>query len=846
MPAPAMLKAPRPAAAPRNTAARPTTPQQQRTAAAITYGRPDPIADSQVAKSNASVAQAMQAPPIPSELSPFDPEHMLRAGQNVAGNAAVAGFATQSMLMAGPSIRSGPPPLVVPPGPKPKGNPGLRERITGAIGGAFDWGMDHIVRPLRNLVSRAGSTLMRFKDMIVSDFTDANISGWDWLNFWHIPAKMFFVRWGKFSDKAVADERRQRAEAAAERGIPPDQVEPGPIERMDQAIDGMESMTEGVMGVQNEILEGAILGDFKEDPSVWNTVGQIAMGFVPYAGQVADARDTVAIIIKLSKGGWKDPFEWINLVLTLIAWVPGVGDLIKGVGKGVLKAIRGGGGDFLKKGRKLWAGMFKQGAKLLDKAKKFGKTLLKGIRNLGGHLVRWMDNLGRTLTRAVDDIATRVRGVVDGVFQRVDGVITTIRSKADEHLRSAEDLLRRVPGAVRHLVDRAMNALRSGIDEVLGLVRRTVEAGRRLMMRLLNAITDMIRKARDAVIDAAKWAVRTAKDMIDRAVTAAREALAAGRRLASDLWNRGKAALRELTEKAKHFIKDKVIKFVRDLWRRVKSRFVNFFKRKWEQLKRKLFGEDPKKPKKASPGEAVELSAAMVQARAIAVANDALNTPVSAVIAQLMTLRRRYRWIERFEARLEGPDTYSLWLIASRHQFYRRYTSKDERTRARRPEEGVEIAGVRVRGFRNASELMERVGNLRNRIGRVRMPDGSYLEDVTIGIRGSAVTGVSSKGGEFRHQSGELKASDVDFFFTSPQFERALQRLLRTVPRDEVFKGGLMRPEAMERYFPGLYDAVLRFERQTTQQIGRHASVRFLLDDFVRSLEEGSYVIFRR
>jgi hypothetical protein len=676
MPAPAMIKAPRPAAAPRKAAAPPATPRQQRTAAAITYDRPDPVADSNVARSNASVAQAMRATPIPGGLPPLDPERMLRTGQDVAGNAATAGFATRLMPVAGPPARSGPPPLVVPPGPKPKGNPGLLDRITGAVGDVLDWGMDHIVRPLWNLVSGAGSALMRFKDMIVSDFTDANISGWDWLNLWHVGLKMLFVRRRKLGDQAVADERRERAAAAAERGIPPDQVEPGPIERMDGILDGMESMAEGAMGIQNEILEGAILGDFKEDPSIWNTVGQIAIGFVPYAGQVADARDTIAVLIKLHKSGWKDPYEWINLVLTLIAWVPGVGDLVKGAGKGILKLIRGGGGDFLKQGRRLWGRLFKGGAQLLDKARKFGRRLLAGIRSLGSRLVRWMDDLGRQLTRAVDRIATKVRGLVDGVFRRVDGIITTIRSKVDEYLGTAESLLRRVPGAVRHVAERAINALRSGIDNVLGFVRRAVDAGRRLMLRLLSAIADMVRRAQQAVIDAAKWAARTAKELFNRATTAARDALSAGRRLATNLWNRGKAALRDLTERAKRFIRDKVIRFVRDLWRRLKNRFISFFRRKWEQLKRRLFGEDPKRPRSGDDAtKAAELPAALAQARAIAEANDRVDSPIPVLIAALNVLKRRYRWIRSFVARLKvAPNVFSVHLIASEHEVDPNYT----------------------------------------------------------------------------------------------------------------------------------------------------------------------------
>lgn len=134
MPIPSMPRAPRSATPPQKAPVRPTAARQQRTAAAITYGRPDTVADSHIARSNAAVAQAMQTTPTPGSALPLDPVWMLRMGQDVVGNAAVARFAWHTMTMTGPPAGSGPPPLVLPPGPKPKGNPGLSDRITGAVG----------------------------------------------------------------------------------------------------------------------------------------------------------------------------------------------------------------------------------------------------------------------------------------------------------------------------------------------------------------------------------------------------------------------------------------------------------------------------------------------------------------------------------------------------------------------------------------------------------------------------------------------------------------------------------------------------------------------------------------
>lgn len=161
------------------------------------------------------------------------------------------------------------------------------------------------------------------------------------------------------------------------------------------------------------------------------------------------------------------------------------------------------------------------------------------------------------------------------------------------------------------------------------------------------------------------------------------------------------------------------------------------------------------------------------------------------------------------------------------------WTCRVPRAVRRRPEAGVQISGVTVRGFRNAGEVIERVGNLRNRLARLG------VGDARIGIRGSSITGVSSKGGGWRHLAGELKASDVDFFFTSPSLEARIARL-----DPSAFVGGRVRPETLRRLVPDIADELDAFARQTTRQIGRKADVTLLRRGLAESLEEGTSVIF--
>ena len=132
-----------------------------------------------------------------------------------------------------------------------------------------------------------------------------------------------------------------------------------PIQRQDLPLDGptlegeerpapgeaesapAETVEDEESSVGEQLVGGGLLGDFIEEPTFWQTIGQIIVGFIPYAGQVADIRDLIAILHRLIfRGAWRDPFEWLNLILVLIGFIPGLGDIIKSVGRGGLRWLR--------------------------------------------------------------------------------------------------------------------------------------------------------------------------------------------------------------------------------------------------------------------------------------------------------------------------------------------------------------------------------------------------------------------------------------------------------------------------------------------------------------------------
>ena len=75
-----------------------------------------------------------------------------------------------------------------------------------------------------------------------------------------------------------------------------------------------------------------ILGEFSDDVTIQGTTGEIIVGCIPIVGQVADARDLVANIIKGDVEG---------ITLSAIGFIPIVGDIVKRSKKGAKAATEG-------------------------------------------------------------------------------------------------------------------------------------------------------------------------------------------------------------------------------------------------------------------------------------------------------------------------------------------------------------------------------------------------------------------------------------------------------------------------------------------------------------------------
>ncbi|MBO4120768.1 hypothetical protein J5T34_08445 [Cupriavidus gilardii] len=190
---------------------------------------------------------------------------------------------------------------------------------------------------------------------------------------------------------------------------------------MSSAIQRAQQDTLGeILTWVGEVVEGR--GD-----SIAQMIVTTVLGCIPFVGQAVDAYNILRCIWLLTRNA-RSTDNWIELVLSLIALVPGIGDALKNV----FKALRNG--------------------------KAMGRILDSLPRSVRGNIEDWFRNLNwasytRELTRNVDDIFSGLinvldRHVVEWVMGR-DGVrrlvaqLNSLKRMAAQKINEAMDTLRR-------------------------------------------------------------------------------------------------------------------------------------------------------------------------------------------------------------------------------------------------------------------------------------------------------------------------------------------------------------------------------------------------------------------
>ena len=106
----------------------------------------------------------------------------------------------------------------------------------------------------------------------------------------------------------------------------------------------------------------ALAGEFAHKRTVGQIVVDAVISMIPVAGEITAARDCVAITLRLSEKpeAREDRWEWVSLVLCLLAVVPVLGGILKGVGKLLIRAALKSE-DLVQLGREILAFLRKMG-----------------------------------------------------------------------------------------------------------------------------------------------------------------------------------------------------------------------------------------------------------------------------------------------------------------------------------------------------------------------------------------------------------------------------------------------------------------------------------------------------
>lgn len=206
---------------------------------------------------------------------------------------------------------------------------------------------------------------------------------------------------------------------------------------------------EGAWEFIKDALWQALAGDFEEDSNWLGVLLNVIIGFIPYLGQVADARDLVADVIHLVDDG-PTTEEWVALGFTVVGIIPGIGDFLKhadelgpvlkhldDISEGLGEMVQG----VLKHGDEVYSSMEETiegftrnfDDKVMSKISSKIDDILQEAPNASEAIEKLKEFLGKKINSKGDDIGdflkeciTEISGLSDGIQDWVTDTIDSI------------------------------------------------------------------------------------------------------------------------------------------------------------------------------------------------------------------------------------------------------------------------------------------------------------------------------------------------------------------------------------------------------------------------------------
>ena len=211
-------------------------------------------------------------------------------------------------------------------------------------------------------------------------------------------------------------------------------------------------------------LWGTVRGAFNQKATLSQIIVDAVVGMIPLVGDVTAARDIIAVSIRLvdQPQSREDKWEWILLVVLVIALIPVVGGVVKGAGRIVIKVA----GEAAHLAGAARAAHMAQGA----------KDIIAFLNRVGaGNAERWL------LRLKFADHQTAVLEHFDQFIGTVNGALVAIERKLGNVL--GEGLKQRITGLIeglgqlkvksREMIPKAIKDL----DETLREIQQYVRSG---------------------------------------------------------------------------------------------------------------------------------------------------------------------------------------------------------------------------------------------------------------------------------------------------------------------------------------------------------------------------------
>ncbi|MEG4814494.1 DUF4114 domain-containing protein, partial [Microcoleus sp. K5-D4] len=292
---------------------------------------------------------------------------------------------------------------------------------------------DKVANPIKNTVTSVGNSLKGAVDF-VKPLAQGAVA--------EITSKLFGDETGKLYNKIKGvDQQIANIRTGVERAI--NNQASVYKQLLDDFVNGL--------GQAGNFVVGALMGEFNDNPSIWQTLLDSVIGMIPIVGEIGDVRDLIAYTKKFidNPEEMQDPWNWVGVAGSLIGLYPVVGGAIKGVTKIARNA------DFVKEIQKLGPAVVdavvdfagKAWPDVVQKSTRFFDKILDTIQGLVGMVVEGIrrgkevwSSLKQSTARNIDQIQGFLSKQAENLGKLKDAATSEIKKSFDWLKSKLDDL----------------------------------------------------------------------------------------------------------------------------------------------------------------------------------------------------------------------------------------------------------------------------------------------------------------------------------------------------------------------------------------------------------------------